>query len=560
MATQVGNAYIPVRPDMSQFGREVEAGTKGAMGSLKNFAKTAAITLGGAFAVTKGVDFLKGSIGAASDLNETVSKARTIFGPAADELERWASGSAKAFGQSKQQALDAAGTFGNLFVQLGIGSEKASGMSTAMVELASDFASFHNADPTEVINAQTAAFRGEFDALQRFVPTINAAAVAQKALEQTGKKTTKQLTEQDKALAVQALMMEGAGDAAGDFARTSDGLANKQRIASAQWADMTAKIGSGLLPVMTSLMGFVSTKLLPGIESIGRALAAGARFVDDHRELFIGLGVGIVAVLVPALIAQATAGFTAAAAGLAVAAAWIAANAPLIAIGLAVAALTAAVIWAYKNVDWFRALIDTVARFLTGTVWPAIQRGARLFTDVLVPAIKTVITWYWNFYRDVAEVVLKVLGKLGGIVSFMAGLPGKIRGAATRGFDALKNLAEAAVRFVLRQLDKLLGPLDEIAGKVGGVIGKVGGVIGKIPGFAGGVSNFTGGLALVGEGGPELVNLPRGSDVIPSRRSMAMLAAGAQGPSLAGVQIVVDRRVLGELMREDEYRYQLQNL
>lgn len=36
-----------------------------------------------------------------------------------------------------------------------------------------------------------------------------------------------------------------------------------------------------------------------------------------------------------------------------------------------------------------------------------------------------------------------------------------------------------------------------------------------IPGFANGVQNYSGGPALVGERGPELVNLPQGSDVIP---------------------------------------------
>jgi hypothetical protein len=40
----------------------------------------------------------------------------------------------------------------------------------------------------------------------------------------------------------------------------------------------------------------------------------------------------------------------------------------------------------------------------------------------------------------------------------------------------------------------------------------------RVPGFAGGVENFAGGMALVGERGPELVNLPRGSDVIPMGR------------------------------------------
>lgn len=40
----------------------------------------------------------------------------------------------------------------------------------------------------------------------------------------------------------------------------------------------------------------------------------------------------------------------------------------------------------------------------------------------------------------------------------------------------------------------------------------------KIPGFASGVQNFRGGVALVGERGPELVNLPKGSDVIPNHQ------------------------------------------
>jgi hypothetical protein len=39
----------------------------------------------------------------------------------------------------------------------------------------------------------------------------------------------------------------------------------------------------------------------------------------------------------------------------------------------------------------------------------------------------------------------------------------------------------------------------------------------KIPGFANGVTNFKGGLAVVGERGPELVNLPTGSNVITNQ-------------------------------------------
>ena len=46
--------------------------------------------------------------------------------------------------------------------------------------------------------------------------------------------------------------------------------------------------------------------------------------------------------------------------------------------------------------------------------------------------------------------------------------------------------------------------------------------MGKIPGFAGGIRGFMGGYALVGEGGPEIVKLPRGSNVYSNSESKGM--------------------------------------
>jgi hypothetical protein len=46
-----------------------------------------------------------------------------------------------------------------------------------------------------------------------------------------------------------------------------------------------------------------------------------------------------------------------------------------------------------------------------------------------------------------------------------------------------------------------------------------------IPGFAGGTSSAPGGLALVGERGPELVNLPRGASVTPTLQTLDALSS-----------------------------------
>lgn len=67
--------------------------------------------------------------------------------------------------------------------------------------------------------------------------------------------------------------------------------------------------------------------------------------------------------------------------------------------------------------------------------------------------------------------------------------------------DLVKSLADMAIQEGFKWL-------------IGGLFS--GGLGGLIPGFAGGTNFAPGGLSLVGERGPELVNLPRGSQVIPN--------------------------------------------
>lgn len=234
----------------------------GGMGSaIGGIAKTVA-TVGAIGAVALGGLAVK-SVMAASDMAEAQNKVNVVFGEGAEAINAFASTAARSVGLSRTEALNATGTFGNMFTQLGIGEAASADMSTQMVKLAADFGSFHNADISDVIAAQTSAFRGEYDAVQRFVPTINAANVEQKALEMTGKATTKMLTAQEKALAVQTLLMEGAGKATGDFANTSTGMANSMRIIKASISDATVQIGERLLPVVTPMIAAFA-QAIPG--------------------------------------------------------------------------------------------------------------------------------------------------------------------------------------------------------------------------------------------------------------------------------------------------------
>jgi hypothetical protein len=275
----VGEAFVKIRPDVEGFESETKKTVSGVLAGIAT-----------GYAATKVVGFFKDSMDAASDFNESASKAEQIFGRNSGAIRKWASGAVSDFGQTSQQALENAASFGNMFQQLDIGAKPATRMSKTMVELASDFASFHNADITEVLIAQQAAFRGEYDAVQRFVPAINAAAVEQKALAMTGKESTKELTAGEKAAATYALMMQGAGKAVGDFDRTADGAANQQRQFNAGMKELQATIGSALLPILTQVLGV----LRPVVQ-----------WLSEHRTVATALATVVGGVLVAAFVAWA---------------------------------------------------------------------------------------------------------------------------------------------------------------------------------------------------------------------------------------------------------------
>lgn len=74
----------------------------------------------------------------------------------------------------------------------------------------------------------------------------------------------------------------------------------------------------------------------------------------------------------------------------------------------------------------------------------------------------------------------------------------------------------------------------------------------KIPQFAKGVTNFSGGLAIVGEQGPELVNLPTGSDVIPNHKIGQFTPGDGQNINLTGKLGVSLGQLVVELKRAEK--------
>jgi len=229
-------------------------------GELEQLSRKATIVFAGVAAAGYKV------VQSASDLNESISKSNVIFGSSAKAIQGWAATADQALGLSQVAALEAAGNFAILGQSAGLTGVELNTFSTDLTALAADLASFNNTTTDEAITALAAGLRGESEPLRRFGVLLSESAVQAKAMEMGLAATAKQLTDQDKVLARNALILEQTTLQQGDFARTADGAANQQRILAAEIENSRAAIGEGLLPAYKELLA----QLVKVVEYFGK--------------------------------------------------------------------------------------------------------------------------------------------------------------------------------------------------------------------------------------------------------------------------------------------------
>jgi hypothetical protein len=267
-------------------------GLSGSAGKVGKILKASVVpgliaAAGSVLAFTKG---LNPAIQAASDLGENTSKIGVIFGDAGKAVTDFAKTAAREIGQSQNQVLAAAGTFGTFGKAAGLAGDQLATFTTDFITLSADLASFNNSTPDEAINAIGAALRGEAEPLRRFGVLLNDATLKAAAMELGIYSGSGALTAQQKILAAQKVIYEQTGDAQGDFARTSDGLANQQRILSAQLENIKIKIGEALLPAFTKLVKYVNDFVVPALDKFITSLTGGKGVSESIAQAISAFG------------------------------------------------------------------------------------------------------------------------------------------------------------------------------------------------------------------------------------------------------------------------------
>jgi len=238
------------------------------------------------------VDVMGNAVNAASDLEESQSKVQQVYTDSSREVLAWGENAAEAMGLSTQKALEAHSTFGNFTQALGMSEDEARAVSGAMVQLASDLASFNNQDIQEVLVSLRSGLAGEAEPMRRLGADVSAARVELELMEMGLSKVNGKFTEGQKVQGRYRAIMEDTVKAQGDFVRTSDGLANSQKKMAARMEDAMAVLGKALLPVVTAFTQFaadVIPMLVGALESVGDAFNDLQRLIDpslaQHQDL-----------------------------------------------------------------------------------------------------------------------------------------------------------------------------------------------------------------------------------------------------------------------------------
>jgi phage-related minor tail protein len=364
----------------------------------------------------------------ASDAEESANALNVVFGDAAAGVLDFSKDAATAVGLTTTEFNQLAAESGALLKNVGFSADEAGEEVIRLGTRAADMASIFNTDVDQALAAIQSGLKGEFNPLEQFGVKMNQAmidakalamglgevtvsqakldaallktekatavyaeavkehgenseeareasialALAQESLEKVMAGQTKPLSDNAKATAALALLYEQTDQFAGDFANTSDGVANSTKILKSQISDAGAALGVQLLPFVKQGIQFLS-----GLVSKFQALT-------PEQQKMILMVMGIVAVLPPLITIL---GGVVSAIG-AVAGASLAVVAPIAAI-IAIVALLAA---AWKN-NWGGIREKTAAAW--DKIKPVLEALGAWFKEKIPQAFAAVVD-FWN--------------------------------------------------------------------------------------------------------------------------------------------------------------------
>lgn len=502
MATQIAEAYVQVIPTTngisSAIGKEfTNAGTvaSGAMGGallagLKKFAGPIAAV----FATIELGDLFGNSIKQASNFQESVNAVKVTFGDLSDEILAYGKNSARTLGLDKNTFNEYAVAFSNWAGTLaGKGKSSADIINDIMVR-GSDFASVYNLEVADALRLFQAGLAGETEPLRRFGIDMTQAGIEAYAMAAGIWDGEGAMTESEKVMARYGKIMESTNKTQGDFARTSDMLANATRITKETWEEFQMVLGALFLPAIQNIVIFIRDNVIPVLEDfVYNVLPKVGEWWDLHvgrffRQFIEEYGPGM----------QNT---------------WDTVVSPAIEA------------FYNKIFPLIKEAFEWILHQVRDYVIPHLEKFAEWFND---PKNKKYIEAFIGAMGTVVVQIGAVAVAIGAVLGLLVMLGTWLIDTAinvTNYFEDLAAVHEQFVNGIITGINKIISELNRLLGLKIGLVGYVDFInnsdsvrrnaAGRIPGLASGGTVVKSGATLVGENGPEILNLSKGSSVIP---------------------------------------------
>lgn len=227
-----------------------------------------------------------------------------MFGNFAKTVIKTSDEAARKYGLSANVYRENANLIGSLFKNQGVAVGELAGKTEQMIGVGADLAATFGGTTTDAVGALGAAFKGEYDQLERYGVSLKESTVSAELAARGQDKLTGAALAAAKQQAVTDLIMKQSKDSLGAFGRESGTLANQQQVLAAQFDNIKAKIGTALLPILTKLATWVNNVVLPAVSTFagyltstfGPAIAGIKNFfgpvIASVQGFFAGFGQG----------------------------------------------------------------------------------------------------------------------------------------------------------------------------------------------------------------------------------------------------------------------------
>ena len=232
------------------------------------------------FLINSITSYLKNATTAFNDYYESANYFSVAMGDASEEATGFIDKMEELLGIDPMQSMNAMANYKTIATSFGLTSDNAYALSKNLTQLAYDYASLKNLDPSETITKFNSALAGELEPVLQLGIDISQARLQQELLTLGYDKQVSSLSQADKAVLRYIAIMKQSTIAQGDFARTISSPANQLRVLQSELTQLARSVGSLLYPALKSILPV----LIAAVELIQEFVSAIAALFGQKIE------------------------------------------------------------------------------------------------------------------------------------------------------------------------------------------------------------------------------------------------------------------------------------